>query len=201
MSAPFSPRPLTGLAAAALVVGLIGAPLVASAEPTPSAHSDGECSGDTSTPSATPESRAATPSESPSARPDPTATPSDDRVTAASPSESERVDRPHPSPMTSRARIPDGCRAATARRARPTESASSAPELNAQAIAGPSITLAKSASPTRVSRVGQVITYRFAATNNGSVALSDVAITDELEGLSGLACTRPGRRRWRPGRP
>ena len=59
-------------------------------------------------------------------------------------------------------------------------------------MAGPSITLAKSAIPSRVSKVGQVVTYRFAATNNGSVALSDVRITDELEGLSELTCNQSG---------
>ena len=68
----------------------------------------------------------------------------------------------------------------------------------AQAVAGPSITLAKSASPTRVSEVGQVVTYRFAATNNGSVPLSNVRITDELEGLTGSTCPSSPVRRWRP---
>ena len=62
-------------------------------------------------------------------------------------------------------------------------SAAPASEVAAQAVAGPSITLAKSAPRSRVSKVGQVVTYRSVATNNGSVALSDVRITDELEGL------------------
>ena len=66
----------------------------------------------------------------------------------------------------------------------PSESAAPTPEVTGQAVAGASITLAKSATPTRVSRVGQVVTYRFVATNNGSVALSNVRITDELEGLT-----------------
>ena len=50
----------------------------------------------------------------------------------------------------------------------PTESAAPTPEVTGQAVAGPSITLAKSASPDRVSKVGQVVTYRFVATNNGA---------------------------------
>ncbi|HEY5980536.1 MAG TPA: hypothetical protein VIT41_12965 [Microlunatus sp.] len=66
------------------------------------------------------------------------------------------------------------------------------PELKALAVAGPSITLTKSASPTRVSKVGQVITYRFTATNNGSVELDDVGVTDELEGLTGNTCPSTG---------
>lgn len=50
------------------------------------------------------------------------------------------------------------------------------------------ISLTKTASPARVSKVGQVITYRFVATNIGSIELTDVAIIDELEGLSSLSC-------------
>jgi uncharacterized repeat protein (TIGR01451 family) len=55
-------------------------------------------------------------------------------------------------------------------------------------VAGASISLGKSATPTRVSRVGQVVTYRFVATNNGSVPLTDVGITDELAGLTDNTC-------------
>ncbi|MFT4163693.1 MAG: hypothetical protein QM650_00445 [Microlunatus sp.] len=50
------------------------------------------------------------------------------------------------------------------------------------------ISLTKTASPARVSKVGQVITYRFVATNTGSIELTGVAIIDELEGLSSLSC-------------
>ena len=74
----------------------------------------------------------------------------------------------------------------------PTESAAPTPEVEAQAERRPRITLAKSAIPTRVSRVGQVITYRFVVANNGSVTLTDVEITDELEGLSPLTCDPSG---------
>ena len=59
-------------------------------------------------------------------------------------------------------------------------------------MAGPSITLAKSASPARVSKVGQVVTYRFVATNNGSVPLAAVGISDELAGLTGNTCPSTG---------
>jgi hypothetical protein len=40
--------------------------------------------------------------------------------------------------------------------------------------------------------VGQVVTYRFVATNNGSVALTGVGITDELEGLTANTCPSTG---------
>lgn len=53
-----------------------------------------------------------------------------------------------------------------------------------------SIALTKTALRRSVSKVGQVITYRFVATNNGGVELVNVAITDELEGLSALRCDR-----------
>lgn len=54
------------------------------------------------------------------------------------------------------------------------------------------IALTKTASPGQVSKVGQVITYRFVATNTGSIDLTNVAITDELEGLSALKCDQSG---------
>ena len=56
MSASSSPRPLAGLAAAALVVGLVGAPLVAYADstptPTPAASAAATPSTDAPSPSA-----------------------------------------------------------------------------------------------------------------------------------------------------
>ncbi|BAK37377.1 hypothetical protein MLP_43630 [Microlunatus phosphovorus NM-1] len=54
------------------------------------------------------------------------------------------------------------------------------------------ISLTKTASPSRVSKVGQVITYRFVATNTGALDLTNVAISDELEGLSELSCDQSG---------
>jgi uncharacterized repeat protein (TIGR01451 family) len=189
MSASLSPRPLAGLAAAALVVGLVGAPLVAHADPTPTPSPTASAE---STPSPTPttESPSATTS-SPSASSSPTPT------TAASPSETESPsgtpsssDESSPSlePSTESRTWAGDMRAVPG----PTESAEPATRLGAQAVAGPSITLAKSASPTRVSTVGQVVTYRFVATNNGSVALTGVGITDELEGLTGNTCPSTG---------
>ena len=51
------------------------------------------------------------------------------------------------------------------------------------------LTLAKSASPRSVSKVGDVVTYRLLATNSGTVDLTRVQITDELPGLEDLNCT------------
>ena len=189
MSASLSPRPLAGLAAAALVVGLVGAPLVAHANPTPTPS---PTASESATPSPTPttESPSAATS-SPSAPSSPTPT------TAASPSETES---PSGTPSSSDESSPSLEQSTESRTGvgdmralpGPTESAEPATRLGAQAVAGPSITLAKSASPTRVSTVGQVVTYRFVATNNGSVALTGVGITDELEGLTGNTCPSTG---------
>lgn len=183
-----SSRPLVGLAAAALVLGLVGAPLTASAEPTPAPTASASA---TATPTPNPgaessstESPSASPSET-SSSPDPAATPSGTASPSASPSETDGSS-PSPDPST-RSRTGGDLRGVPG----PTGSAEPEPRLGAQAVAGPSITLAKSASPTRVSRVGQVVTYRFTAANNGSVDLSGVRITDELEGLSDLTCNQP----------
>jgi uncharacterized repeat protein (TIGR01451 family) len=194
MSASLSPRPLAGLAAAALVVGLVGAPLVAHADPTPTPSPTASAE---STPSPTPttESPSATtssPSASSSPTPTATASPSETESPSGTPSSSDE--------STSDESASTGPDASSAARVAqdaievpgPTESAAPATRLGAQAVAGPSITLAKSASPTRVSKVGQVVTYRFVATNNGSVALTGVGITDELEGLTGNTCPSTG---------
>lgn len=64
-----------------------------------------------------------------------------------------------------------------------------ADQVQAQAEApAPGISLTKTATPTRVSKVGQVITYRFVATNSGAIALANVEISDGLEGLSRITC-------------
>ena len=184
MSAPLSPRPLTGLAVAAVVLGLVGAPVMAHADtPTPAPTVSAAA---TPTPTPSTQSPSATPSETPSS-PAPTATPSDTASPSASPSESDEPS-PSPDPTTDLRTGGGDVRAVPG----PTESATPTPEVAEQAVAGPSITLAKSASPTRVSKVGQVVTYRFVAANNGSVALNDVRITDELEGLSTLTCNQSG---------
>ena len=189
MSAPLSPRPLTGLAVAAVVVALVGAPVMAYADPTPAPSPTVKAAA---TPSPTPSTKSpsATPSEtsaSPSA-PDPS---SGSESPSPTSSASEESSSPSPSPDPSTAPRTGGD-AVAAPAPTPSESPSADPDLQAQAVAGPSITLAKSASPTRVSRVGQVVTYRFVAANNGSVALNDVQITDELEGLSTLTCNQSG---------
>jgi uncharacterized repeat protein (TIGR01451 family) len=57
------------------------------------------------------------------------------------------------------------------------------------------LTLAKTAdtgSITAPAHPGQVISYRFAATNSGNVTLTGVSITDALPGLSALAYSWPG---------
>jgi uncharacterized repeat protein (TIGR01451 family) len=51
------------------------------------------------------------------------------------------------------------------------------------------ISLVKSASPSSVSRAGQVITYSFLVTNTGNVTLSGVLVNDtDLPGLSAITC-------------
>lgn len=65
------------------------------------------------------------------------------------------------------------------------------PGVAAQAEGPGGITLTKTATPARVSAVGQVVTYRFLATNTGTAALANVAVSDELEGLEPLDCDRP----------
>jgi uncharacterized repeat protein (TIGR01451 family) len=54
-----------------------------------------------------------------------------------------------------------------------------------------SITLAKTAAPTTISSVGQVVTYTFTAKNTGQVPLTAVQVNDELPGLSALSCDGP----------
>ena len=185
-----SSRPLAGLAAAALVLGLVGAPLVASANPI-------------STPSPT-VSAAEAPLPAPATK-SPSAPDSSDPTTpAATPSPSD-TESPSGTPSPSgestvdESSSPSLEESTTGRVAQdaievpgPSESDAPTPEVTGQAVAGASIALTKSVTPARVSQVGQVVTYHFVATNNGSVALSDVRITDELAGLTGNTCPTPG---------
>jgi uncharacterized repeat protein (TIGR01451 family) len=46
------------------------------------------------------------------------------------------------------------------------------------ATANPSITIVKTATPTKVSTIGDVISYSFLVTNTGNVTLSKVTVTD-----------------------
>nr|WP_255433562.1 choice-of-anchor K domain-containing protein [Tessaracoccus sp. MC1865] len=56
------------------------------------------------------------------------------------------------------------------------------------ATQSPAIELTKDADVASYDAVGDVITYTFVATNTGNVTLTDVVITDPLEGLSDLTC-------------
>ena len=55
-------------------------------------------------------------------------------------------------------------------------------------LQSPSITIAKTALPTTVSAVGQVVNYSFLVTNTGNVTLTSVGVADPLVGLSAVAC-------------
>lgn len=189
MSTSSSRRRLTGLATTVVTLGLIALPVVASAEPTPTPEPKSTASASpkpTASPTrastapsapATPSSDA--PTEAPSsASPTATVSPTPSQATANAESEAPTGASPSPDEM----RRAPGTRDAIAAPA-PTGSAAPKADLAAQAVAGASIALTKTVSPSRVSRVGQVVTYTFRATNDGSVPLTDVGITDELAGL------------------
>ncbi len=196
MSTSSSRRLLTGLATAAVTLGLVALPVVASADPTPSPDPTTETQPAASTaatpstaptreapsPSAPPSSASPTESMSPATSPTPSESASPSSSESPSPSAPEESSSPsHEDPTstpTAAARVAADALAMPG----PTASAA-APEQAVQAVAGASIALSKAVSPSRVSRVGQVVTYTFRATNNGTVPLTDVGITDELEGL------------------
>lgn len=54
--------------------------------------------------------------------------------------------------------------------------------------AGPEITLDKTASPTTVDSVDDVVTYTFVVSNTGGVELTNVTLNDLLPGLSAFDC-------------
>lgn len=56
------------------------------------------------------------------------------------------------------------------------------------ATQSPSLSFSKSASPTTVSAVGQIVTYTFTTTNTGNVSLGNVVVSDTISGLSPLSC-------------
>ena len=180
-------RLLAGLASAAATVGLITLPAAAFAEATPTPEPRPAATSSPS-PRSTPTEPTASPTDpsGPASSTPPASEPPDSSAASPSPQQSEpesadpSSDAASPSPDETTGAQGSGDSITVPG---PTESPAPASELAAQAVAGPSVTLSKSVTPTRVSRVGQVVTYTFRATNNGSVALSDVGISDELEGL------------------
>lgn len=201
------PRPLAGLAAAGLVAAVLGVPLLAYAD-----------TGTSATPSATPESAGAakgtadpstTPSstqEEPSAETSAAATPSPESASPSSApaSSAEPTEPEEPQTASKESASPshdalqpgvalDGVQApqSEAEAAEP-EGVGARVQAQAEGPTEAGISLTKTASPSRVSKVGQVITYRFVATNTGALDLTNVAISDELEGLSELSCDQSG---------
>ena len=56
------------------------------------------------------------------------------------------------------------------------------------AIAAPSISLAKTATPNNVTAAGQAVGYSFLVTNTGNVTLHGVLVTDLLPGIGSISC-------------
>jgi uncharacterized repeat protein (TIGR01451 family) len=183
LSAPSMPRPLVGLAAAALAAGLLWLPLAAYADPTPTPELSAassptpkpSTSAEQANESAMPSAAASDAAESDGPSRDPSASQSGSGETSSTPEADVTT--------VGRARS-DAAQALAPAAPTPT---TQTPSERVQAQAA-GISLTKSASPTRVSRVGQVITYRFAVANPGTVLLEDVTITDELDGLSTPDC-------------
>ena len=132
-----SPRPLAGLAAAALVVGLIGAPLVAYADPSPS-PSPTVSAADAPSPTATTKGPRS-PSSSSSSSSTATASPSESESASdpespsgpPSPSDDATSDETSPSPdVSSPARVGQDAIESPG----PTESAAPTPEVTGQAV-------------------------------------------------------------------
>ena len=205
MSASSSPRPLAGLAAAALVVGLVGAPLVAYADPTPTP--------DTRRRVRRPPRRRLRPRQRPSA---PTSrrrrrvtdvavrvavatesTPSDRDAVASDDVERRRVVEP-------RARTPsDRCSVAVGDAIDapgPTESAAPTPEVAGTGRGRPEHHPGQVGHPDPgvEGRSGGHLPLRGHQQRRASRS-TDVGITDELEGLTGSTCTSRPAPRWRPG--
>lgn len=208
-----SRRPLLGLAALA-VVGIVSCvPVTAHADPTdgptpggadavtPSAASSPTAARATATPptpsagsstvstaSSAPGTGTPAPAEDESARatgsPDPK--PADDESGASTTPAPEDTEPTPTAPVgASGGDVVAGPLAAAAEQPAAQDDA-----VGAEATEPAHLSLAKTASPTRVSAVGQVVTYRFVATNDGAVDLSEVRISDELPGLGPLSCNR-----------
>ena len=52
----------------------------------------------------------------------------------------------------------------------------------------PSVSLVKTVSPVAIAQVGDLLTFRFTATNTGNVTLDGVTVSDPLAGLSPVVC-------------
>src|SRR6201999_3500051 len=63
------------------------------------------------------------------------------------------------------------------------QSTATVPGKTAQGIA-----LSESASPSNFDKAGQVITFSYGVTNTGNVTLSNVTVSDTLNGLSAVTC-------------
>jgi len=57
------------------------------------------------------------------------------------------------------------------------------------AARAPGLSVVKSATPTRVSRAGDRVSYSFVVTNTGNVTMSDIRVVDDLVAPAGLACS------------
>lgn len=57
-------------------------------------------------------------------------------------------------------------------------------------VQSPQVSIVKQADNTTVSAVGDQVTYTIVATNTGNVTINLLTVTDSLEGISALDCTR-----------
>lgn len=157
--------------------------------------------GDRPAPSPTPGGSTAASSVPPASR-EPAAVPTHDPAAASEPGPSEgaTTDPPASASADSSAGASAGPSAGPSTGATlPAPSASRDAALRSQAElaadngeveADPALALTKTASPTRVSRAGEVVTYTLTAQNIGNVDLTDVAFFDDLPGLAPLDCDR-----------
>jgi uncharacterized repeat protein (TIGR01451 family) len=61
-------------------------------------------------------------------------------------------------------------------------------EVTVPALVAPALRLDKSVVPSSYAAVGDVLTFSFAVNNDGNVTLSSLAVSDQLAGLSAVAC-------------
>lgn len=196
MPAPSVPRVVGSLATVALTAGLLFAPVLAHADPTPTpatnspTHEASSPTPEVQSPApvtGSPEAEAGSPATDEPVDASPKAADAEDPSTGAAARGSKAADsvssdanlKPTGDPKA----LPGSgsLRAATVAEDQVESQASSDP---------PAISLVKSASRDSVSKLGQVITYTFDVRNTGGVELTDVEITDELDGLSKLTCNQ-----------